>query len=868
MNSPRVLATDLDGTLLPLDDHPENSQDLAELASGLAARGGPLIYVTGRHIESVLHAIDQHGLPSPDEILCDVGSSLYERDPAGVYRPNEDYAQDLEALIAGLPISQLRSELSDLPHLRLQEDEKQGRFKLSFYTNAQLLAESVAAVEDRLARLQAPYRVIASVDPFNGDGLVDLLPQSVSKAGALGWWAQRNQLAEDQIVFAGDSGNDLAALTHGFRAIVVGNADRRLAREVSQRHRAAGWQDRLCLAKQMATSGVLEGCRWFELFDPPARPALPIGATPVTYRQTALRVWAPRCQTVHVEAVAGQATTRYELAREESGYFSGVAPLVAGDRYQFLLDQRVSRPDPASRLQPDGVHEPSQVVGPDNFAWTDDSWRGVPLRDLILYELHIGAFTKEGTFDAAIARLPELVDLGVTAVEVMPVAQTPGRWNWGYDGVYLFAVRNTYGGPEGFRRFVDACHAAGLAVILDVVYNHLGPEGNYLHDFGPYFSPRHRTPWGDALNYDDRHCGPVRQFFSDNVEYWLREYHLDGLRLDAAHFMYDDSQVTIHEQLCETAARVEKLVGYPIHMIGETNVYDHRLLRSSERACYDAIWSDCLMHSLYTHGAKNIRLTPRDYRGAQDIADALRHGYLFHSDQYVRVTDSEREATHQGSAPLDHLSSLVIALQTHDAVGNHPRGKRLHQLTSLEYQRAAAALVLLYPSIPLLFMGEESASESPFGFFVDFQDRRLRRAVNRGKLREYEAIAQEKAILPSSDEAFSRCQPSENNTENAAMRAWYRTLLALRREGLAAGWLTPSCFSASYDANQSVYSIAYDSGRGRIEVLARLLAHDASPDAYCPVEILGHVLCDSLGSGSSAQAPMLQAENHALVVRF
>ena len=277
------------------------------------------------------------------------------------------------------------------------------------------------------------------------------------------------------------------------------------------------------------------------------------------------------------------------------------------------------------------MHGESQVFDPDSFAWTDQQWLGIAKRDLVIYELHVGAFTAAGTFRAAIERLHELVELGITAIEIMPVAQSPGRWNWGYDGVGLFAVRNTYGAPDDFKAFVDACHEQGIAVLLDVVYNHLGPEGNYLGDFGPYFSRKHRTPWGEAFNYDGRHAPRVRRFVIENALRRLDEYHLDGLRLDAAHFMFDDSDPHILGQLRDEVARFAGQKGRTLHLMAETNVYDHRLLATGDtgRSGFDAIWCDCLMHAVYSHGVPDVRLTSRKYAGAPDIAEALERGFLY-----------------------------------------------------------------------------------------------------------------------------------------------------------------------------------------------------------------------------------------------
>ena len=741
-NTPgQVLATDLDGTLIPLDENEQNRMDLPILGRELQANGITLVFVTGRHFGSVLQAIEQLQLPMPDWIICDVGTSIFQRRTSGEFRSIGAYDEHLQQITSTMPVGALCKRLQSIQGLQLQEREKQGRFKLSFYADAADLDRLLEDIQAELKVANAPYSIVHSVDPFNGDGLIDLLPADVSKAHALEWWCGHVHLCPDSIVFAGDSGNDLAALTAGHRAIVVANADRAVVQRAYQEHQGAGWKNRLYIANGRATSGVLEGCRWFELIGQVAPTDFRLGATPVTHNRTHFRVWAPKHKDIRVEVIDGEfEPRRHSLVRDNHGFFaSNVHGAPAHARYRYLLDGERSRPDPASRYQPDGVHGASEIIHPDAFPWTDIGWKGVYKRDLIIYELHLGAFTKDGTFRAAIERLGELVDLGVTAVELMPVAQSPGKWNWGYDGVDLFAVRNTYGEPDDFRSFVDACHQNGLAVILDVVYNHVGPEGNYLADFGPYFSNEHRTPWGEAFNFDGRHAEHVREFIIENAIRWLDEYHLDGLRLDAVHFMHDLRTPNILNEIraavSDYAAKADRM----IHLIAETNVYDADLLESDgNKAAYDAAWCDCLMHSVYSHALPDLQLSHRIYRGGDDLAEVLQHGFLycFSGGKQTRV-GAERRRDLSPEAGPPPIASFVTALQTHDGVGNHPHGKRLHHLTSKAFQRAAAALTMLYPGIPLIFMGEECASEAVFPFFADFEDPELRRAVDKGRENEH-----------------------------------------------------------------------------------------------------------------------------------
>ncbi len=809
--TPSVLATDLDGTLIPLNHDPQNLADLKILGSALAAADKRLVFVTGRHFTSVLEAIQEHALPCPDWILCDVGTSIYRRMESGEFVLDESYCQHLETIVQDMPVSAVHEQMGEIPGVRRQEAEKQGRFKLSYYAPAQHLQAIAEQMRQVLRRCSAPYNLIASVDPFNGDGLVDLLPAGVSKAYALQYWARSMQVQPEEIVFAGDSGNDTAALTAGYRAILVANADRRLARQVADHHRSAGWSNRLFLAPYSATSGVLEGCRWFGLVEHPAPRQHPyrLGATPVADDRTHFRVWAPNRRTVQVEVQSSRETRLHTLEPDEEGFFSGtVHGAGVGDRYRYWLDDALIRPDPASRWQPDGVHGPSEIVDWRQFPWTDQPWKGVVKRDLVIYELHVGTFTEQGTFRAAIDRLPDLVDLGITAVELMPVAQTPGRWNWGYDGVDLFAPNHSYGSPDDLRALVDACHACGLAVILDVVYNHVGPEGNYLADFGPYFSTEYHTCWGEAFAFDGMARRQVRQFVIENAIRWLDEYHFDGIRLDAVHCMYDRSRPHILADLRRAVAAYAVAQERTIHLIAESNVYDAELLLpTSGGAAYDGIWVDCLMLSIYSCAVPELKLTNREYRGPEDVAVALRRGFVYQWDG----RRARRAAEHASSESTPQRDSIIQALQTHDAVGNEPRGRRIHQLVSKDFQRAAAPLVLLNPGIPMVFMGEPEASAAPFPFFADFEDPALRASVDEGRMREYPRHDWQGSYLPHDAAAFRSAKMLDRDAD---MWSWYRALLHLRRQGVEEGWLRADRLQAAWDPNRSLFVMQYSAQDG------------------------------------------------------
>lgn len=864
-----VLATDLDGTFIPLDRDSQNRSDLQTLTSQFESHGIPLIFVTGRHFESVTHAIQEFQLPLPEWIICDVGTSIFQRQDSGTFTPVTAYQEYQDQIIASMPIEVLRERLQKIPGLRLQEQQKQGRFKLSFYAEAAQLEALVSLIQDDLDRSNAPYSIIHSVDPFNGDGLIDLLPATVSKAHALEWWSETYHLNPEDIVFAGDSGNDFTALTAGYRTILVGNADRDLAQRVYNLHRGAGWDNRLCLARGKATTGVLEGCRWFGLAEPDKIPTKRLGATPVTANETYFRVWAPLRNSTVVEIHNKDTTSQCELTRDTEGYFSGtLANVHPGTRYQYCLDHTVTRPDPTSRYQPEGVHGVSQIIDPANFPWTDQNWRGVKKQDLIIYELHVGSFTQAGTFRAAIESLPELLDLGVTAIELMPVAQSPGQWNWGYDGVDLFAVRNTFGSVDDFKAFVDACHAAGLAVILDVVYNHLGPEGNYLSEFGPYFSKKHHTPWGEALNYDGPDCQHVRQYMVDNALYWLEEFHLDGLRMDAVHYMYDDNQPTILDQIRKAVTKHAASVNWPTHLIAETNVFNHDLLtQSEERAAYDAIWCDCLMYSIYSHVVPDLSLTHRAYHGAQDLAETLQHGYVYAGTESDRVSASQRTTHHPEDEQRNYFASLVVALQTHDSVGNHPHGSRIHHLTSKQFQKAAAGLVLLYPGIPLVFMGEEFAVDSPFSFFADFEDATLRNDVDRGRTENDPPHIKSDTVLPSDARAFYQTKINDSGRRDREMFDWYRQLIQLRKQGIAEGWLTTARMTSEYNEEQQLFTLRYTHKESGVLIQARLTPQDTPQIDPVYVADSGTVLLSSEPLSDIKEGFLLQA-NHTVISSF
>lgn len=494
-------------------------------------------------------------------------------------------------------------------------------------------------------------------------------------------------------------------------------------------------------------------------------------------------VWAPLAGRVAVRIVAPRERTLL-LERKKRGYhhgvFEGIEP---GSLYFYLLDGDKERPDPASRHQPEGVHGPSQVADTGTFPWTDRCWCSPDRRDLVLYELHVGTFTPEGTFDAIIPHLDELRELGVNALEIMPVAQFPGDRNWGYDGVYPFAVQHSYGGPEGMQRLVDACHEKGLAVILDVVYNHLGPEGNYLADYGPYFTDRYTGPWGAAINFDGPESDEVRRFFLQNALYWLTDFHVDGFRLDAVHAIIDFSARPFLEELNDAVHRRGERMGRRVHMIAESDLNDPRVLLPDIMGGYgfDAQWTDDFHHALHSILTGERNGYYRDFGGLPHLAKAFRQGFVY-TGQY-----SEYRRRRHGSSPrLSPAHQFVVFAQNHDQVGNRACGERLSALTSFDGLKLAACAVILSPFVPLIFMGEEYGETAPFQYFTSHPDPELAAAVRQGRREEFAAFDWEGEVPdPQDDATFLRSRLNRGlrgRDHHRVLYTFYRKLLQLRRE--------------------------------------------------------------------------------------
>jgi maltooligosyltrehalose trehalohydrolase len=511
------------------------------------------------------------------------------------------------------------------------------------------------------------------------------------------------------------------------------------------------------------------------------------------------RVWAPKASTV--ELVMGG--RRYPMEAQERGWWQVEAP---GDEamggYRYSLDGGDALPDPRSAGQPDGIHGASFLVDHDSYAWRHDDFRAGPIAAGLVYELHTGTFTPQGTWRAAVEKLDHLAGLGVTHIEMMPIAEFPGERGWGYDGVDLYAPHRAYGTPDDLKAFVDACHGKGLAVLLDVVYNHLGPDGNYLDRYGPYFTNSYHTPWGSAVNLDQEGSTEVRRFFIDNALMWLRDYHFDGLRLDAVHSLGDRSAIHFLEQLAAEVGVLSVSLERELSLIAESDLNDPRLVWSRERGGYQlhAVWSDDFHHAVHTVLTGEDNGYYADFGRIADIAKALTDVYIY-DNRY-----SEARVRNHGR-PIGDLSprKFVVASQNHDQVGNRALGERLEQIAGFEKAKIAAGLTLLSPCIPMLFQGEEWAASTPFQYFTDHESPELGKAVSEGRRREFVQFGWRADEVPDPQD-FATFERSRLKWEeigeapHCAMLEWYRRLVAFRRSHSQYLAATPTEVRADEDA--------------------------------------------------------------------
>lgn len=507
---------------------------------------------------------------------------------------------------------------------------------------------------------------------------------------------------------------------------------------------------------------------------------LDFGARPIASGGVQFRVWSPLTKEMSVKI---KAPREIVVPMDSSdGMFSAIVKEIGpGADYQYVIDGEKERPDPVSRFQPHGVHGPSQVIDPDAFKWSDAGWQGIPLADYVMYELHIGTFTSEGTFASAIEKLSHLRDAGITAIELMPVAQFPGSRNWGYDGVYPYAVQSTYGGPDGLKRLIDAAHRAGLAVIMDVVYNHLGPEGNYLPDFMPCLSRRYKSPWGEALNYDGPYSYGMRRYVIENSLYWLTEYHIDALRLDAVHSILDFGAKHVLAELSRRFHSEAEKLGRRAFLIAESDLDDVRVIRPVAEGGWgmDAQWNDAFHHAVHTAFTGDHHGYFGDYDGLADLRKAVLEGYV-----YDWRFSKFRKRFHGSSSKDRPGSQFVVFTQNHDQVANALAGKRPVTMISRGLEKVAATLLICAPNLPMFFMGQEYGATTPFTYFTDFQDRELGKAVSEGRKKEYSAFLRKGFIDPQSREAFDTSKLNWQEAEQPAnheLLRFHRDLLALRR---------------------------------------------------------------------------------------
>ncbi len=544
----------------------------------------------------------------------------------------------------------------------------------------------------------------------------------------------------------------------------------------------------------------------------------PLGARALGNGETRFRVWVPDADHVSL-VLLGDPERTVPMVPEGRGYHVLTVGADPGTLYLYELQGGLRRPDPASHFQPEGVDGPSAVVDHTTFSWNDRPWYGLPLRDYVIYEMHVGTFTEEGTFDAVIDHLDELRDLGVTAIEAMPVAQFPGARNWGYDGVFPYAPQDSYGGPAGLRRLVDACHRRGMAFVLDVVYNHLGPEGCYLDDFGPYFTDRYHTPWGRALNFDGAGSDEVRSFFIGNALSWFEDYHVDALRLDAVHAILDTSALPFLEELAIETSELSERLNRRLHLIAESADNDARIIAPRALGGFglDAQWNDDFHHALYALVTGERTGHYADYGSLSHLARAMRDGYVYQGE-YSRY----RRRRHGRSSRHRGAERFVVFSRNHDQIGNRMLGDRLTTRISFEEMKLAAGALLLSPYIPLLFMGEEYGETAPFRYFVSHSDPDLVEAIRRGRAEDFAGFGWEgEPPDPQAEETFTASKIDRTlRTKGDHARLWdyYRELLRLRSDIPALGGGKEE-MAVSYDERSGLLALHRWSSGDEVVVL-------------------------------------------------
>lgn len=495
------------------------------------------------------------------------------------------------------------------------------------------------------------------------------------------------------------------------------------------------------------------------------------------------RVYAPEKEKMKLHIVH-PVNKLVEMQKDKQGYFSvTINDINEGTRYFYQPEPGKDLPDLASHYQPEGVFGSSEVVAHKAFQWNDAAWKGMPIKDMIMYEIHVGTFTEEGTFEAIIPLLDDLVETGINTIELMPVAQFPGERNWGYDVVFPYAIQHSYGGPQGLKKLVDACHSKGIAVFLDVVYNHLGPEGNHFKEFAPYFTDHYHTPWGDAINFDGAYCDGVRNYFADNVIYWFRDFHMDGLRLDAIHCIFDNGAQHFWEFLNNKVNDLEMKLGRHLYLVAESDLNDPKVIKSPEAGGYgfDAQWLDDFHHAAYVQIDENGKDRYKDFQSLDQLAKAFTDGFV-HSGEYVEF----RKRKHGSSSAGISGNKFVVFNQNHDQVGNREKGERLSVLVNADRVKLAAATLFLSPYIPMLFMGEEYGEDQPFFYFVNHADPELVNAVREGRKNEFKDFNwAADPPDPQAEETFtnSKLQWSKRDEgKYGIIHAWHKALIRLRKQ--------------------------------------------------------------------------------------
>lgn len=583
-----------------------------------------------------------------------------------------------------------------------------------------------------------------------------------------------------------------------------------------------------------------------------------IGAECLSESRCEFVLWSPLVSSISLKFIYPEEFT-VSMDKVENGYWrKTVDGVKSGSRYFYLLNGTLQRPDPASAYQPEGVHGPSEVVNQLTFKWTDSRWKVPTLEKMIFYEIHTGTFTGEGTFDAIIPLLPELKELGITAVELMPVAQFPGNRNWGYDGTYPYSVQNSYGGPEGLKRLCDACHGTGLALFLDVVYNHLGPEGNYLSAFGPYFTDRYRSAWSESVNFDGEYSDGVRNFFLMNAIHWFENYHIDGLRLDAVHGIYDMSARHILSELADTVKSCSESTGKTVYLIAESDLNDSRIVKGNKSGGYgiNAQWSDDFHHAVHSlvTGEKNGYYA--DFGRMSHIVKAFMEGFV-----YTGEYSGYRKRNHGNSSTEIPGERMVVFIQDHDQTGNRFYGERLTSLAGFEAHKLAAGALMTAPNVPLLFMGEEYAETAPFFYFISHGDPELVESVGRGRKREFESLfSGDDPPDPQSAETFELSKLNRDlisKEPHSAMIEYYKELIKIRKETLAMSKLIKKNLTAEITSNEKVIIIRRTYNDSKIYAVMNFSDRVTSCDIGEKDELLKKLIdsADIKWNGSGTSAP-------------